>query len=98
MLLESSYGYIHFTDIAWPEFGIYDLLHAILMYQIHRPNLPQNEEKRTEGDIQTLQKVKSDAEKKLRLWTATCPLIGEYELKPFVEGRIKRLIKGLIWS
>ncbi|XP_035703694.1 isoprenyl transferase [Folsomia candida] len=40
MLWESSQSYIHFINETWPEFTLWKLIHAILMYQVHARKFP----------------------------------------------------------
>ncbi|OXA59239.1 dehydrodolichyl diphosphate synthase complex subunit DHDDS [Folsomia candida] len=41
MMWETTQAYIHFTPETWPEFTFWRLLHAILMYQVHRRTVPK---------------------------------------------------------
>lgn len=36
MMWETSQAYIHFIPETWPEFNFWKLVHAILLYQVHR--------------------------------------------------------------
>ncbi|XP_059485403.1 dehydrodolichyl diphosphate synthase complex subunit DHDDS [Neocloeon triangulifer] len=39
MLWQSSYSYVYFTDILWPEFNIWNLLQAIVCFQMKADQL-----------------------------------------------------------